>query len=531
MHGISLLAITAITSISGCEGWKKPEPDSQHLAQVNRLFDDRCAFVLDTAQLLKTDLRADVEGLTGVLMPGEAIQLALAHNFSLVTQSESLAIAQANLAQAGLLENPGLGQTSAFYFPISPGTGPGTAFDLQITEAISDFLTRPHKVAIAKAQQLQAGIDVASQAFALAQQVQTQYDQLVYITRDGALQRRIADTYKQAVDEAQAQLEAGLVTRADFNRAVIAYEDTLRQAHHYDTQYDGAASQMNWLMGMQSAPHWQLPASVSETPNVVAALPEEQPLEELAGKYRLDLLRADYDRKIADMSVKLAPLGFIPQTTLGYDAARDGNNNWVGGPSFSTVLPIFDPGIVALWLAKYQQQQTERIYVTLQGQVKQDVRNALNSLQIAAEDVVFYRDVTIPQEEENVKLAQLSFKLGNSQFDDLLNSIREYVGVLQNYEDAIQAYHQAVIGLETAVGLSFPRIERETAGTPSRPTTGVTLPSLKPTGTTTTPALLPKDWLTPHKPFQILEERQPTTQPVPDTQPSGDVLLSPATRP
>jgi len=46
----------------------------------------------------------------------------------------------------------------------------------------------------------------------------------------------------------------GLVTRADFNRAVIAYEDTLRQAHHYDTQYEGAARQMNWLMGVQSAP-------------------------------------------------------------------------------------------------------------------------------------------------------------------------------------------------------------------------------------------------------------------------------------
>jgi outer membrane protein, heavy metal efflux system len=512
-RGLFFLALLGITALNGCEGWKRPKPDPNNLAQVNRLFNDRYAFALDTEQLLKTDLRADVEAPTGDLTPGDAIQRALAHNFSLLTQSESLAIAQANLVQAGLLENPGIGQTGAFYFPISVGTGPATAFDLEITEAINDILTQPHKVAIAKAQQLQAGIDTADQAFGLAQQVQTQYYQLVYITRDGALQRRIADTYKQAVDEAQAQLKAGLVTRADFNRAVIAYEDTLRQAHHYDTQYEGAARQMNWLMGVQSVPQWRLPTSVSDSPNIIAALPDEHRLEELAGKYRLDLLRADYDRKIADVSVRLARLGFIPQTTFGFDAARDGNKNWTGGPSFSTVLPIFDPGIVAFWLAKYQQEQTERTYVTLQGQVKQDVFGALNALQIAAEDVAFYRNVTIPQEEENVKLAQLSFKLGNSQFDDLLNSIREYVGVLQNYEDAIQAYHQAIIGLETAVGSSFKIIEREMAGAASGPKSDAMATSLNPTGTTPAPSLLPQEWLTPHTPFQVLDTTQPATHP------------------
>src|ERR1700686_1516248 len=90
-----LVAVIAVTATAGCAGWKKPEPDPQHLAQVNRQFADRYDFVLDTAKLLKTDLQTEVQGPTGVLNPGEAIQRALYHNFSLVTQSESLAIAQA----------------------------------------------------------------------------------------------------------------------------------------------------------------------------------------------------------------------------------------------------------------------------------------------------------------------------------------------------------------------------------------------------------------------------------------------------
>jgi hypothetical protein len=221
-------------------------------------------------------------------------------------------------------------------------------------------------------------------------------------------------------------------------------------------------------------------------------------------------MRANFDREIARIGVDLAKLGYVPQITVGFDASRDSGKNWTGGPSFSTFLPIFDPGIVAVWTARYQQIQSDYTYVTLEGQCKQDVRNALNALQVAAEDVVFSRDITIPQEEENIKQAEISYKLGNSQFDDYLNSIREYVGVLQSYEDQIQAYNQAVIGLETAVGLSFKRIEAMSAGSTPRPTTGASVPGLKinPIGTSL-PSTLPADWRPEHRPFDL----GPSTQP------------------
>ena len=544
-RGAAALVVVACLLAGGCEGWEKPEPDPEHLKAVNKLFDDRYTAALDTMQLLKADVHEPVDGPSGTLTPDDAIQRALTHNLALVGAAESLPIAQANLVQAGLFENPAIGQSGAFYFPLFGAAGGATAFDVEIQQVINGFFTQPNKVAVAKAQRFQAGIDLSNQAFGLAQQTQTQYQQLVYLTRDGALQRKIADTYKKALDAAKAEVKVGLVTHSDYNRALIQYEDALRQAHHYDTQYEGAARQMNWLMGVQTAPQWQLPDSIKETPKVIAALPNQQRLEELGEKYRLDLLRASFDRKIADVSVELAKQGLFPQTTIGFDAARDSTKHWTGGPNFNIVLPIFDPGIVALWNVKYQREQTERNYVALQGQVRQDVRSALNALQIAAEDVIFLRDRTIPQEEENIKLAELSFKLGNSDLDDLLNSIREYVGVLQNYEDAIQAYNQAVIGLETAVGLAFPRIEQEAAGSPSKATTGAVVPGqIKPIGDATGPATLPGP--APHKPFRLSPETEPTTQPggpprvpfrleddvPPATQPASQPeTLSPTTRP
>jgi cobalt-zinc-cadmium efflux system outer membrane protein len=450
------------TALFGCVGWVQPKPDSKQVDQTNALFDDRTSAALDAMELLKTDPTVPLESPTGVLSSEKAVQLALQHNLSLAVAAESIPIAKANLVQAGLLPNPTLGQTSAFYWPLS-GQGGDVAFDLLITEPVNAFFTLPRKQAVAKAQQFQAGIDLATQAFNLAQQTQSQFDSLASLVRSRELQRRIAQTYKRAVDEAQAQMRVGLVTRVDVNRALIQYEDAVRQEHHFETQYEGAAQQMNWLMGVESAPLWRLPADVTDPPKVMQSLPASEPLERLAVKYRLDLLRASFDNEIADASVKLAQLGMIPQTTIGFDAARDGFYNWSAGPQLtSLVLPIFDPSIVAVWAAKYQQIQTQRTYIALEGQVHADVRSALNALQIADEDVRFYNERIIPQEEENVKEQQLSFKLGNAQFDDLLNTIREYVGVLQDYEAAIQAYQQAIVGLETAVGLSLARIDEMT---------------------------------------------------------------------
>lgn len=539
--GKRLLALATLF-VFGCAGWHEPKLEQKHIDQVNGLFNDRSEAALDVMKLLKTDPAASVAGPQGVLTSDEAVQLVLQHNLSLAAEVESLPIAQANLVQAGLWQNPGIGQTGAFYFPISAGAGPATAFDLEIDQVINTFFTQPHKVAIAKAQRFQAGIDLANQAFGLAQQTRAQFDSLASLERSRQLQQRIAQTYKKAVDEAQAQMRVGLVTRVDVNRALIQYEDAVRQERHFQTQFESAAQQMNWLMGVRSAPLWRLPTSVKEAPVVLESLPTSDSLEKLGVKYRLDLLRATFDQKIAETSVKLAKLGIVPGVTVGFDAARDNNKKWTGGPAFGTSLPIFDPGIVALWLARYQQTQTKRTYVALEGQVHQDVHSALYALQIADEDVRFYKERIIPQEEENVREQQLSFRLGNAQFDDLLNTIREYVGVLQNYEAAIQAYQQAIVGLETAVGLSYGRILEKTrnarhydtalpfvappatlpAELPSVLRPGAFVPMNLPPGLTT----LPTD--TAVHPTTEPQGAAPSTAPIPST--TQDVLPQPPPR-
>jgi cobalt-zinc-cadmium efflux system outer membrane protein len=477
--GIAAALLLTFGGLVGCRS-ADPHPDPAHLAEVDALVAMRTSSAIHTSQLLKGNPNSGAKPLTGALTLSEAIDRTLTHNLTLVASAENLAIAQAQLAQAGLLQNPTLGQTGSFAFPLYSHAGV-TPFDLLVSQVINGFFLRPYKVAVAEAQRFQAGIDLASQAFELSQQCEAKYEELIHTVRNKRLAEKIADSYKRAFDAAQARAKVGMVPQPDVNRARLQYEDARRQIRHLQAQYERGAREMNWLMGISGTPLWQLPEQAMGSATVVENLPREIFVEDLGNRYRLDLLRAELDLKVSEANLKLAKLGMIPEIAVGVDVARDTAKHWTVGPAgFSIQLPIFDTGRVSVILAEAQLRLATKTFAATRGQVGQDIRTAYENLQISGEDLTFYRSQQIPQEEENVNLAEKSFSLGNTDLDSLLNTLREYVTVLQAYEDAIDAHHGNVIALQRAVGLVWDRIL--SAPLPS------TLPATRPTGQ---PALLP----------------------------------------
>ena len=472
-RGVLLIAAT----LAGCHA--STEPDRNHLAEIDALVAGRTSSGIDAMRLLASDPRLEMSPPTGTLTMQTAVNRALAHNLSLIANAENLAIAQGQLAQAGLWQNPTIGQSGAFYAPLS-GQGGAIAFDILVTQTLNTFFTRPYRVALAEAQRFQAGIDLASQAFDLAEQASGKYGEMAHLLRDGKIAEKVAASYKRAWNAAEARMKVGMIPRPDVNRARLQYEDALRQLRHIHAQYGRAAREMNWLMGISSSPQWQLPAEAGEPPPEVIGIPDVRELEAIGHHHRLDFLRADFDFKIAQTNVKLAKLGMIPQITLGFDHARDSAKKWTGGPSFNLDLPIFDTGKVAVAIANAQLRLADKTCVSLGGQVSQDVRTAHDNLLTAEEDVIFYRDRQIPQEEENVRLSELSFRLGNTDLDDFLNTLREYVSTLQAYEDQLDTYQQNVQALERAMGMVIGRAN-ELAAKDGFPATRPTLPSTQPT--------------------------------------------------
>jgi outer membrane protein, heavy metal efflux system len=453
--------------LCGCE---PAAPGPKHIAEVNALVADRSAQAFDAARLLRTDPRQQPAPPAGPLTLRQAVARTLEHNRALVAASESLAIARAQVAQASLIQNPTIGQSSGLLFPISPAAGLGS-FDINITQTLNSIFTQPSRVKVARVQEMQAQIDLASQAFDLEQQAQSKYQELSHLVRSRQIAERVVEVYDRAVKAAEARQKVGLIPQPELNRARLQYLDALRQVRHLQSQYLRAAGEMNWLMGISSPPQWQLPEDELRPPTQLPPAPDTAALERLGTRYRLDLLRADFDRRLGEYGVQLARTGLFPQTTVGAEFARDSGKHWVGGPVLVGIaLPIFDPGYVALRLAEDQSLKAVKTYVAIEGQVRQDVRAALTNFQIAEDDLTFFRERLIPQQEENVRLMQESFRLGNDDLDALLNTLRDYVTALQSYEDTMQAYQDSSVALQRAVGLVWERIV-ERAGPATRPAT------------------------------------------------------------
>jgi cobalt-zinc-cadmium efflux system outer membrane protein len=458
---LGLLAVAAC----GCNAG---HPSAEQIRQVNQLVQDRAAVRWDVGRLFNETDRVPPAPI-GDLTLQEATERALAHNLSLIASGENLSIAHAQLVQAGLIANPTVGQSSGLLFPFySHGGYPSV--DANITQVLNSIFTQPTRVSVAKFEEVQANIDMASQAYLLAQQVDGKYQEMIQLSRRRKLAERIENLYARAVRAAEARRKVGIITTPELNRARLSFQDARRLVQHLTTQYSRAAREMNWLMGYSTAPEWHLPQAVVEDVGTVPVPPQVARLEQLAQRFRLDLLRAELDRKLGERGLELARLGMLPQITVGAEFARDGQHNVVGGPILLGItLPIFDPGIVEFELAKAEARKTNKTYAALQGQVGQDVRTAFDNWRIAADDVSFFRESLIPQQEENVRLMETSFRLGNDDLDTLLNVYQSYVSQLQSFEDAIQAYHDSGVALQQAVGLTWDRMLNESGASTTQP--------------------------------------------------------------
>jgi outer membrane protein TolC len=441
----------------GATGCISTSPDPEHLAQIDSLVEARAGAPIRTSILLATNPRDEAPPAAGVLTLEDATARALSRNFALVASTENLAIAQAALAQSGLVSNPTANFSVLWVHPSAAG------LDLvgSLMQELNSLLTRSTRVDIGRAQRFQVGIDLAGQAFDLSQQVESKYRALAHLLRARKLADRIVDQYDRALKAAEARARVGVVPTPDVNRARIQWEDARRQVRKLEAQYRRGARELNWLLGTSTPPAWTLPDEAGQTPQDLPALPGPAAAEALGLKFRLDLQRAELDVRVGESTVSLARWGFVPELQAGVSVERDESRALKVGPAFAFTIPIFDPGIVAYQLACARLRLATKTHAALEGQVRQDVRSAHATLELDLDDVRFFRERIIPQQEENIRLADQSFRLGNTDLDSLLNTLRDYVSSLQAYEDSVQTYYDDRVAFQRALGLVWNRLAEE----------------------------------------------------------------------
>jgi cobalt-zinc-cadmium efflux system outer membrane protein len=296
----------------------------------------------------------------------QAVQIALLNNSNLQATYEELGIAQADLVQAGLLQNPTLSVERRFG---------GQAAEIDVTQNFLDLLVLPLRKKVAKAQFESARLRVTHEVLQLAADVKSAY--YTFQAREQLLDRLrlIADLNQTSAELARRQQKAGTLNELDAASQKVVYDQSKVDVAQAEVQLTTDRERLNRLMGLWGLQtNWNIPARLPDLPRAEITLVG---LEGRAIAQRLDLAaqRADIEATARALGIT-ETFRYVPLLTLGAHYEHEVGPEHSIGPSVEVGVPLFDQGQAAVARGRAMLAQNQRKYVALAVEIRSQVREA-----------------------------------------------------------------------------------------------------------------------------------------------------------
>jgi cobalt-zinc-cadmium efflux system outer membrane protein len=387
--------------------------------------------------------------LEAPLTEASAVQVALFNNRRLQGDFEALGLAEADLVQAGLLDNP------SFSAEILVGNG-AVSPSFAVVQNVFGLLTRSAQRTLAASGVERAQHEVGTKILDLAAEVRTTYYKLVADEQAAELFRQIVGATEAAAELAQRQLQAGNLSRRDQAVQQAQYAQAALELARTETRIASDREALNRLLGLwgdQVA--WNLPDRLPEIP---AAKPALDGLESLAIERRLDLAGARQDLQTATWALELGQqLRWLSVLGLGVRFERDPDSGkWLKGPIIEVTLPIFDQGQARIAALEARRRRSETALVALAVDVRAEVRDAGARMLAAQNAASFYQATLLPLQQQIVDENQRLYNGMLIGVYDLLRSRQEQIGTARDYIGALRDYWVARSELEKALAGPLP---------------------------------------------------------------------------
>jgi cobalt-zinc-cadmium efflux system outer membrane protein len=279
------ISVLGIMTVTGCAS-TSPTPAFRDMAQLvasrtsarvtwNKGGGDDAAVAGRVRALLARELTAD-----------SAVQVALLNNRSLQATYEDLSISQADLVQAGLLQNPTLG--AGLVFPVA-----GIAQTGGNVSVVEDFLgvfTLAARERVARAELEATKLRVANEVLSMAFDVETAFYALQSAQQVAAMRRTVLDTGDATMDLTHRQRAAGNVSDLDVATQETLYEQLRADLARSESEVIRARETLARLLGVWGADGaFRVGEKLPELPPEEVSLDH---LESVAIGRRLDLAAA-----------------------------------------------------------------------------------------------------------------------------------------------------------------------------------------------------------------------------------------------
>jgi outer membrane protein, heavy metal efflux system len=387
----------------------------------------------------------------------EAIQMALAHNHSLLASRTTI---QQNLAQevtANLRPNPTL-FTDWEYLPLFNGTPSGTGLlqylqgstegDIGLSYMFERGQKRQHRVQAAKDATAVTRSQVADTERGLAFQVAQLFinAQLAESTLDLALQD--LKSFQSTEDIGEFQYKSGAMAENDYLKIklqLVQFQTDVQQAQLARAQ---ALSDLRQQLGYESVPaDYDVNGSF-----------EYQPLPLTLGDLQAKALQSRPDLRAARLSIAAAESQHsLAQSNGKQDVTLSSNYSHVNGISavtfsVSVPLPIFDRNQGNIAQTHYAITQAQEQQKSVNGQVLTDVRDAWEGLESNDRVVQIYLKGNLETATKSREIAEYAYRRGAIALLDFLDAERSYRATELAYRQAVAAYLTSLEQVRQAVG-------------------------------------------------------------------------------
>jgi len=387
----------------------------------------------------------------------QVVEYSLKNNGDLNAFREEKGVRDAGKVKAGLLPNPTLeleGGTGAL-------TGSSAENNLSLGVSQEFFLAgkREKRLAIAEQELVVYRWQLADRERVLREDVKTAFYDVVLAEQRIALTDRSITLNRQLFDVTKERLAAGDIPELEMNlvkvelaRSEGARIDVERTLHQNQTKL--------WmLMGLplekQFAISGKFESAIALTKTVVD-------LKQLAHGQRPDLKALEAEIGRGDADIVLARAEGIPNLTAGLAVTRDTTAMEIGGIEgkdtaytiglkLSMPIPLFDRNQAGIQEARAKRSSTESRLLAATRNVEREVETAYSGFLNAEKVLALYLTSILPQIEENLKLTQEAYQLGEVGILAVIQEQKKFFEVNDGYLTALHGRQAALIKLESAV--------------------------------------------------------------------------------
>lgn len=466
----SLIALVlGILALSGCATVQR----DARFPEVQTAVAQRLGQNVEWTGETKGDERAQqsIRGLLQRELSAEtAVQIALLGNRRLQAKFENLGLAQADLVDAGLFDNPVLSAGALFQ-------NAGTELDVDIVQNFLGVFALAARKKIGQARTQRVTLEVSGEVLDLAAQVQSQYYRVVGDAEALALARKVVVSAQAAAEIAERQYAAGNLSKREQGLHQLFYAQNILELAQAETQLDADREKLTRLMGLWGADTgWKIPDRLPEVP---ANLPALEQLEKRAISERMDLAAAKKEVEALTHAVKLArQYRWLSAFGIGVQFQRDASGEKSYGPRIELGLPLFNQGQVQIGRMESERQRAENQVAALAVDIRSEAREMRARVLASAQVVKHYQSALLPLQQS---IVDETLKFYNGMLIgvyDLLLASQSQVHTARQYIAANRDFWLAWTELERTVGGRIALTEAQTAPTPPlAPPAGTPVPA------------------------------------------------------